>query len=55
MFVKISNTSCLKETLNHESKHDGVKYDCVYCEYQANFKPSLIQHVKSKHGDVKRK
>ena len=35
------------------SIHDGVKYNCEYCDYNATNKGSLTQHVKSIHDGVK--
>ena len=33
--------------------HNGVKYNCEYCEYQATTKSSLRQHIQSIHNGVK--
>ena len=36
-----------------ESKHVGVKYPCLKCEYAATKVGSLKNHVERKHGEVK--
>ena len=36
-----------------KSVHDGVKYNCEQCDYKANQKGNLQQHVKSVHKGVK--
>ena len=36
-----------------KSKHDGVKYACDKCDYQATQQGNLRTHMKSKHEGVK--
>ena len=33
--------------------HEGVKFDCKLCDYKANRKSNLSQHVKSIHEGIK--
>ena len=32
--------------------HNGVKSDCVYCDYKATEKQNLRQHIQSVHNGV---
>ena len=46
---------CEKELSNgamsrhKKSIHDGVKYPCKYCDYQATISQNLDRHIKAKH------
>ena len=33
--------------------HEGIKFDCKLCDYEANRKSNLSQHVKSIHKGIK--
>ena len=33
--------------------HEGIKFDCKLCDYEANRKSNLSQHVKSIHEGIK--
>ena len=44
MFAESSSLSRHKKSI-----HDGVKYPCKYCEYQATIKQNLDRHVAVKH------
>lgn len=37
-----------------QSKHEvkGFNYLCNQCEFKANYRPTLIQHVESKHEGI---
>ena len=37
----------------HRLKHDGVKFPCKQCEYQAKQLSDLTTHVKAKHEGVR--
>ena len=32
-----------------EAIHDGKRFPCTFCEYQASQKGHLKEHIKSKH------
>ena len=36
-----------------KSKHEGVKYACEQCDYQATTKFDLTRHIKSRHEGIK--
>ena len=36
-----------------KSVHEGVKYPCNQCDYQATQQGNLLQHIQSKHEGVK--
>ena len=38
---------------NQQSKHEGLRYSCNQCEYQATLQVNLKSHEQSKHGGVK--
>ena len=41
------------QVYNHiQSVHDGVKYPCTQCEYQASEKPNLYRHMNSIHHGI---
>ena len=42
-----------KKGQNLRSKHEGVKYPCVQCDYKAIHKTNLFSHIKKKHKGVK--
>ena len=39
----------LKHETHIQSKHEGIKYACNHCDYQATTQRSLTRHMKSKH------
>ena len=36
-----------------KSQHEGVKYACNQCDYQAAERGNLKKHIKSQHNSVK--
>ena len=36
-----------------QSNHDGVRYDCDMCDYQATIQSNLARHKQSKHEGVR--
>ena len=36
-----------------QSKHEGIKYPCNQCDYQATKQGSLQTHIQSKHEGIK--
>ena len=36
---------------NIQSKHEGIKYPCNQCDYQATHQSSLQTHIAAKHSD----
>ena len=36
------------------SVHEGIKYPCGQCEYQATRKDNLDQHKRSVHKEIKK-
>ena len=48
MFYNISNVHA-----HIRSVHEGVKYACNRCDYQATEKGALTKHIQSKHEGVK--
>ena len=38
---------------HYRSKHEGIKYLCSQCDYQAPRMDSLQDHIQAKHGGVK--
>ena len=38
-----------------ESQHEGIKYQCNYCDHQATRKNHLKTHVQTKHADIIKK
>ena len=38
---------------HQQSKHEGVKYSCIQCEYQATAQGSLRRHQQYKHNGVR--
>ena len=49
--IKQLQTEILKKT--QTSVHDGVKYPCKHCNYEATQKGHLKEHQKSVHDGVK--
>ena len=51
MFKQCDKTFYTAQRLwqQNKSKHDGVKYACNQCDYQATTKSSLKTHIKSQH------
>ena len=43
----------LQKTNHIQSSHEGVKYACNKCDYQAGQQSHLKSHIQSKHEDVK--
>ena len=39
--------------MHKQSKHEGIKYSCEQCDYEATMKANLLRHLKSKHEEVK--
>ena len=40
--------------MNHiQSIHEGIKYVCNQCDYQATTQSNLTQHIEHKHEGVK--
>ena len=37
---------------HHRSIHEGIKYPCNQCDYQATEKAKLRQHIAGKHSDT---
>ena len=36
-----------------EGKHNGVRFDCGFCEYQTPYRENLGKHVDARHADEK--
>ena len=34
-----------------EGKHNGVRFDCDFCEYQTPYRENLGKHVEARHAD----
>ena len=37
---------------HYRSKHEGVKYSCNQCDYQATQQDNLQSHISAKHSDT---
>ena len=35
---------------HYRSKHEGIKYPCNKCEYQATTQADVKRHIQSRHG-----
>ena len=35
---------------HNEGKHLGVRFDCVFCQYQTPYRENLGKHVEANHG-----
>ena len=38
---------------HYRSKHEGIKYPCNLCDYQASYQSHLTTHIQSKHEGIK--
>ena len=38
---------------HYRSKHEGARYPCQQCDYQATLKPNLKTHVDMIHEGIK--
>ena len=38
---------------HNEGKHLGVRFDCVFCQYQTPYRENLGKHVEANHGGEK--
>ena len=36
-----------------QSKHEGLRYACNQCEYQASYNSDLRKHIQSQHGGMR--
>ena len=36
---------------HNEGKHNGVRFDCGFCEYQTPYRENLGKHVEARHAD----
>ena len=51
---KYDDVICEQPLRTHiKSKHEGVKYACNQCDYQATQQFNLTTHIKAKHEGVK--
>ena len=52
--VKYYHTPTQKRLTGHiQTKHEGVRYDCDQCDYQATQQGNLTVHIQTKHEGVR--
>ena len=45
--------SSKKSMLRHSTLHEGIVLSCLICrKYKASYQPTILQHLRKKHGDV---